>query len=269
MGYMRWRTPIELLLFVLVFLSASFADESRDILILESNPNRNYVNEAHQGQDCAKCHAILAYADDSALPLPDPSAGCQSCHAAGTAAAPSESIWHTSENQDCVRCHSFHESNMIFAAGDEFEFSRQSQVQKMACLTCHNPSTSLENVAQYHVEARHLFHSDIPLNAATLSEVCLNCHGGELTPGAADLTTKAISVTHSVSHPIGVEPIPGEGDNTNRIRFQLDPKVALYDGRIECQTCHQLNRSQIAFSSPFEPAYDLCLGCHGHIGSAG
>jgi hypothetical protein len=263
---MKRRTPLAIPLFILLFLSVSFAGESRDIIIPDPDKQHKYTNQAHQGLDCAKCHSILAYADESDLPLPDPSAGCRSCHATGEAAAPPKSIWHTKKNKDCVRCHSFHESNKIFAAGDEFELSSENQTQKMACLTCHSSSASIESVAEYHIEARHLFHSDITVNASSLSAICLNCHGGEMTPGATDFTTDAISVTHSASHPIGIKPVLGQGDRTNKIRDSLDPDVTLYDGRIECQTCHQLNRSQTAFASPFEPAYDLCLGCHEHNG---
>lgn len=263
---MKRRTPLETPLFILLFLSVTFAGESRDILIPDADNQNKYTNEAHTGLDCAKCHSILAYADESDLPLPDPSVGCRSCHTNGEAAAPPESPWHTEKSTDCVRCHSFHQSNMIYAGDDEFELSSQSQTQKKACLTCHSSSASLEGVAEYHIKARHLFHSDIPVNANSLSEICLNCHGGELTPGIADLTTDAISVTHSVSHPVGIKPVPGQANKTIRIRYVIDPKVVLYDGQIECQTCHQLDRSQTAFSSPFEPAYDLCLGCHEHNG---
>jgi predicted CXXCH cytochrome family protein len=52
------------------------------------------------------------------------------------------------------------------------------------------------------------------------------------------------------------------GSQSKGLRWKLDPRIRLFDGRIECQTCHLLGAGTDDLLVEFERKYDLCLGCH-------
>ena len=61
---------------------------------------------------------------------------------------------------------------------------------------------------------------------------------------------------------MGVPVDLGAGDHMVSIRRELDPRIRLFDGDMECQTCHQLaTRTRYALAAVESPKA-LCLGCH-------
>ena len=56
----------------------------------------------------------------------------------------------------------------------------------------------------------------------------------------------------------------GSGRGQNKIRQTLDERIELFDGRIECQTCHSMASQTKYLLADFESATALCQGCHEH-----
>jgi predicted CXXCH cytochrome family protein len=81
---------------------------------------------------------------------------------------------------------------------------------------------------------------------------------------ASSATASVPRIRLQASHPIGVPVVPGAGDRWNHVRRSLDPRIELFDRRIECQTCHRLTNPENDHLVPFETKYQLCRGCHEH-----
>jgi predicted CXXCH cytochrome family protein len=64
------------------------------------------------------------------------------------------------------------------------------------------------------------------------------------------------------SHPIRIQVRPGDGKDNQRIRTTIDGRIRLFEGFIECQTCHALLSPMEDFLVAFETKYELCRGCH-------
>jgi predicted CXXCH cytochrome family protein len=46
------------------------------------------------------------------------------------------------------------------------------------------------------------------------------------------------------------------------MRNVLDSRIRLFQGKIECVTCHDLTETADDLLVRFEAKYDLCTGCH-------
>ncbi len=127
----------------------------------------------------------------------------------------------------------------------------------------------MENLNDAHRLAAVLYHGDSDnLVGKSPSQGCINCHDSD-SSSAWKQATEELPLTFKThaSHPIGKRIIPGSGPLGNRIQRHLDTRIPLFDGRMECQSCHDLTAPTkdllIAFAEPKQ----LCLGCHQLKGS--
>jgi hypothetical protein len=123
-------------------------------------------------------------------------------------------------------------------------------------------------LSEGHRRAAAIFHRDYRyLNGISVSEACLLCHGtgraarGELTSLAEGARVPTFD-PHG-SHPTGIDVRPGRRKAGSRILRNIDPKLELVGGRIECITCHSLTAQTPYRLVEFETRENLCRSCHG------
>jgi len=134
------------------------------------------------------------------------------------------------------------------------------------CLSCHDSRGDLASLSPAHRKAAQLYHAQAAqLQNVSPSQTCLNCHSNQSSSSWQDQTDGAvIAFSEHASHPFGIRVVPGAGDSSNWIARDIDPRLPLFDGRIECQTCHLLTAANDELMIPFPTKYDLCKGCHHH-----
>jgi predicted CXXCH cytochrome family protein len=132
------------------------------------------------------------------------------------------------------------------------------------CAACHAPGSDLARLSPAHRQAAALYHRDAALlDGTSPSQGCLNCHAaGSGSPWVREVSDRNLTFNPHATHPLGVDVVPGSGQDERRLRAVLDPKLRLFDGRLECQTCHNLTAATEDLLVPFPQPYDLCLGCH-------
>ncbi|MBM4131365.1 hypothetical protein FJ250_10135 [bacterium] len=228
--------------------------------------------DPHAGIHCSQCHgraaarALLATDAGGADPR---SRTCRECHrAGGRAGRGSDSAlgFHADPGADCVSCHAFHEPGRVkTAAGDvRTGGARLAQAASGHCSACHAAGADLGNLSPAHRAAAALYHGDAAqLADRTPSEACLNCHAaGTRSPWVHQAGGQTLTFNPHASHPLGVEVIAGSGQDERKLRKEIDPRLRLFAGRLECTTCHSLTAATADLLVPFEQPHDLCLGCH-------
>ena len=83
----------------------------------------------------------------------------------------------------------------------------------------------------------------------------------DLPPSAGD----APRFHEHASHPYGMTLMLGRETGGYRIRNRIDSRIPLFDGVVECQSCHQIAEETDDLVIRFETKYDLCLGCHERV----
>jgi hypothetical protein len=96
--------------------------------------------------------------------------------------------------------------------------------------------------------------------------VCLRCHDNSSSSTWKAATDGQLSFNTHASHPYGIRVIPGKGNSSNWIAHEIDSRLPMFEGKMECQTCHLLTADNEDLMVPFETKYDLCRGCHKHYG---
>lgn len=229
----------------------------------EYTPDHSTTGRTHGGMACGDCHETVADIGATAVVAKNPDRTCGSCHNATLETANSfAAAFHRDKSRRCSSCHSFHETSEITAAGSTFTYSKKSGMG--LCAACHNGSGGLDGLSEGHRLAALLFHSNSELlkdvNASTACMVCHATNRVVTINGIAVGNIPQFSDQHT--HPLGEVSGIDEVRNTTRIRTTHDPRLPLFDNRMECQTCHQLNAPTqfrlVAFDTPRE----LCLGCH-------
>ncbi len=221
----------------------------------------------HSQTDCARCHSLLVQTGETDPAVLDLSTSCRHCHdATATEDNPLQAAFHSDPNRPCTDCHSFHNTEMLTVSDTTFMFDFESNSAAFQCYACHAPGMARGNLSPGHQLARILYHTDSRyLSSLTPSQTCMACHTSGSSTSAINLDglhPPEFSL-HAV-HPVSVRVVPGSGNATNQIRQQLDPRLLLYNDRIECQSCHSLTASTQKKLVKFEKSYDLCLGCHQH-----
>ncbi len=190
---------------------------------------------------------------------------CLVCHARPATVS---SRYHDTTRGQCVECHSFHEPGMISTTVGSIDLTQAGGQDQAHCRSCHDPRGNLGALSQAHREAAMLYHREADqLQAVSPSDACLRCHSNQSgsswqTAGAGRILTFN---THA-SHPYGIKVTPGQGNASNWIATQIDERIPLFDGVMECQSCHLLAVTEKGLLIPFETKYDLCRGCHKHYG---
>lgn len=239
-----------LILFCSIFLAAAAAYPATDSPV------------AHQEASCSPCHKTAGITSEAfSTPVNNK---CLECHKFNQI---SSSAFHESPSGSCVACHNFHEPSQITVAVDGAALELNMEADVGHCQACHDSRGSLSNLSPGHKVAASLYHAEAAqLEKTTPSEACLRCHSNTSNSNWQTTTNEKISFNAHASHPLGIKVVAGKGNSTNWIRADIDPRLPLFEGTIECQTCHLLTADSDHLMIPFPSKYDLCKGCHMHYG---
>jgi predicted CXXCH cytochrome family protein len=232
------------------------------VLILASPPSSLLADaqETHGALPCSRCHT-----SEDGLAV-SASSSCRSCHTVQTASSERVLQAFHAPGRACTDCHLFHHPDTVLAGEDRFHFKSGRDLEE--CSACHVPGKSLATASDGHVAASRYYHSDHgDSEFDSPSDVCLSCHSQSRSPGQAFTRTLATMASaprfhEEASHPYGIEVPLGSGTIRTGIRNALDERIRLFQGRIECATCHDLTESADDRLVRFASKYDLCLGCH-------
>jgi len=234
------------------------------LLLASLNASAQIEPPAHSGAECAGCHGGGVAPQRNAAQV---SRECLSCHRMDRLRAGTASV-HGRQNNRCLECHSFHAPTQVTVASNPSNRVPVGSLDSAHCQGCHGPSGNLGHLSPAHRTAAELYHTQAQqLQNTSPSEACLNCHSN-LTASAWQSKTDgaALAFNEHASHPYGIRVIPGSGNSSNWIAYDIDPRLPLFDGRMECQTCHLLTAGTEDLMIPFETKYDLCKGCHRQYG---
>jgi predicted CXXCH cytochrome family protein len=225
----------------------------------------------HAEAACAGCHAWSDATVGSASATVE---ACRSCHPTLSRDSATLASMHRDGERDCTGCHRFHEPGIVVAGEHSLVLPANRDGFAHHCPTCHRPDADLSRLSSGHrMASTAVYHGDAArLAELSPSEACLLCHsssGGASPEIPADdpttddpTTPRAPTFNEAGSHPYGIRLVTGPGRGPHRIRREADPRLTLFDGRIECQTCHDLQAGTDDLLVPFANPYDLCLGCH-------
>ncbi|MFQ6008485.1 MAG: hypothetical protein ACE5K8_05970 [Candidatus Zixiibacteriota bacterium] len=130
---------------------------------------------------------------------------------------------------------------------------------------------NLSSLSPGHVKAAKLYHSDfIYLSHLSPSEMCLICHSTDRATVVNDTFFASMfsqeayvpTVDPHGSHPIGQIVRPGSSELGDRMRMDIDSRLLLPGGRIECITCHSLSTTNDFRADGFVTQNELCRACH-------
>ncbi len=223
---------------------------------------------AHSGVDCRLCH--LRSASGASAGGNASTAACRSCHGAHPASTRALATWFHqvrgggADAPDCVRCHAFHAPDAVATPLGSLSLASLRTVDAAHCRSCHGPGHDLAQVSDAHREAARLYHEDAKrLAGLSPSEGCLGCHSGNKASFWRERGAETgPRFDEHASHPFGIAVRAGQTIPGSRLRADLDSRLPLPAGRLECQTCHLLTATTRDLLIPFDPPRDLCLGCH-------
>jgi len=212
------------------------------------------TEQGHQEAECALCHQFDGGAGSSSA--------CLSCHRTFSSAGIDRLGFHGQAGRQCGDCHSFHEPERMVTALGRGSFPQVPGSAEGHCAACHGMDADLSLVSLGHRAAAELYHGG-ELQTLTPSEACLSCHGQGSSQLSMDLIPAGTPVfNEQASHAYGVTLVPGTTEARLRIRNVLDPRIKLFDQRIECSTCHQLAGRDEDLLVEFDGRSGLCRGCH-------
>jgi hypothetical protein len=219
---------------------------------------------AHREAACGSCH-------DGGTATRTPAAldgACTSCHGRADQLPATDFAVHGASGRGCLDCHAFHEPSLVRTRAGRIDLDALAGVDPGHCRACHDPRGDTALLSPAHRAAARLYHEDLgALRGLTPSEACLECHAnGSGSPWQGRAPGQPLTFNQHASHPYGVRVIPGSGNSSNWIARDIDPRLRLFRGRMECQTCHLLSAGNDDLMVPFPAKYDLCKGCHRHYG---
>lgn len=225
--------------------------------------------DSHAEVPCSDCHTLIARVGSDPADLANFSRRCVDCHG-GKPDSPSSLglAFHDTPDKTCIACHSFHDVERIRAGSRQFAFAFSNPVQRRQCLACHRNRNTIKSLSPGHREAVRIFHADFRFTGhLSSSETCLICHAeGGRVPDGLSFSRDSVRFTPRFdahgSHSVGIKVTGGKGRPGNKIRGDIDPRLSLVDGRIECITCHSLASGQSFLLTAFETRDQLCRGCH-------
>ncbi len=220
----------------------------------------------HDQTACQTCHSLRADISPFSEPRADFDWQCRKCHSdTFSDSIPNSFGFHSDQERGCLDCHSFHDPATISVAGQSFRLEFHNVLLRFQCGTCHNQKGDLAKLGDGHRQAASLYHTDLPLlTSMSPSDRCLICHSKRSTP-LPNLESEVAPPRFSehASHPYGVPVRPGEGCPGGRLKSEIDPQITLFDGRIECQSCHCLTTgNQDLLVTSEQTPNSFCLGCH-------
>lgn len=217
----------------------------------------------HEGIACSNCHQSGAMA--ASAEAGSPSGECVGCH---SAAEVSRGRFHGTAQNRCLECHSFHEPELVTTIAGSVALKTAGNMDGGHCQSCHDSRGNLGSLSPSHKVAAELYHREAgQLENTSPSDACLKCHSNSSDSSWQAATNgEVLAFNTHASHPYSVKVIPGKGNSSNWIAHEIDARLPLFEGKIECQTCHLLTADNDDLMVPFETKYDLCLGCHKHYG---
>ena len=248
------KVPL-VIIFVLSFMwFSSFADSAnQDDSFSDDNP--------HNSIDCANCHSFSKEIQKTS------SNKCLGCHTTLSHEINFQNIdYHDHPERKCVDCHSVHNPNLLKAGDLSFTYDFKSENAHNLCITCHQTTSSLENLSDGHREARKLYHSDFESKATmSPSQTCMVCHGVDYHDSGLEFSKSKMPVVNThASHPYEIDLVRGRGNSNNHIKFEINPEINLFDNKVECQTCHSLNAENNFLLVSTENESIFCNSCHEH-----
>ena len=218
----------------------------------------------HSRIDCSFCHTPVADVASDEMPVFDGSRQCGNCHQRKATDDKVGLTFHAASSKRCTDCHSFHETEQITAAGETFRFRFDRQSSQMTlCGSCHAKGENPTMISDGHQKASILYHADHGILAKlTPSQACMLCHEQNASRNAANEGLTVPQFQQHNDHPLSVKVVAGSGEPGNRIRFAIDSRLPLFDGKIECQTCHSLSSQSKGRLRDFSSFTELCKGCH-------
>lgn len=221
----------------------------------------------HDQIRCPACHSFSASTGQDANPMEMMSRQCRDCHTAGFSSGSADSLgFHSGAQRPCLDCHSFHETGSIRAGAQTFQVDFTKELTVFQCRSCHNRSGDLKPLSEGHKQAAALYHSDLPL-LTTLSPSgrCLICHSNRSTtldfPGPIGNPPR---FADHANHPYGIPLGMAGNDPGSGSKPRTDSGLLLFEGRIECQTCHRLTSDNKDLLATTENEKPICDGCHKH-----
>ena len=214
----------------------------------------------HDGISCSLCHGgVQKIAVASTAPRSNKCLQCHTPNEAWQVRHPGLTRLHDSA---CLTCHDFHQSEAGFAS-TVVEASAPVGLDSGHCVACHNTEGNMGDLSPAHLKARELYHAEMgSLASVSPSEACLNCHGEGSTSTWQAQTEQSLTFRHQASHAYGTLVQGGQQIHAKHLRADLDPRLPLVDGKMECVTCHSLTAGTDDLLVEYSNPYDLCLGCH-------
>lgn len=216
---------------------------------------------AHDDPDCARCHQGAQAAADDRSALARLERTCLGCHVE-PAAAPGGPQFHG--QGQCLRCHSYHEPGTVTTTAGTIRLADLDQVDPAHCASCHGAGEQPTALSDGHRAAGRLYHEKAALLAGQQpSTPCLWCHSDtRATDWQAEAASGRMAFSEHATHPFGMTVHPGRGAPVRRMRQDIDPRIPLPNGRLECVSCHSLSADTKDRLIAFEEPKGLCLGCH-------
>ncbi len=224
-------------------------------------PRAPVLPQSHKGIDCSRCHPLLADLNaPTSIPVID--AQCRECHTAQVLQRTSLLTFHEDLSRACSDCHFFHRPDSIYAAGREFQIAARRPQLESICASCHGLGQDLLALSPGHKAAARLFHSElVGSGGLSPSEACLLCHS-ERSRQNLDGYGEIPQFDGRHTHPTGVTMVTSAPNEGSRIKPIVDARVQLFEGKIECQTCHSLSAQTQFHLAGFSDRNELCRACH-------
>jgi len=223
------------------------------------------IPPGHQTLACDSCHLRTIGAGGS-LVVEDHR--CLSCHVPSQASTDLAKVFHGRSGESCTTCHSFHHPEELKAGEERFAHDIGNEAVGRHCVACHAGSRSVDKLSDGHRSARAIYHGNGPLiEGLTPSEGCLLCHSRhDADPVALKTVNTPPRFNEHASHPYGARVASAANTGGFRIRRVVDGRLPLFDGRMECQTCHDVTGEAEDLLVSFDTPMDMCLGCHQRTG---
>lgn len=220
---------------------------------------------AHRAIDCSECHRLIASTEEIHPGPTELWRKCEDCHDRSALAAGDSLQFHRSSSRPCTDCHSFHSTSRITAGQVLFRFRFREAGIKNLCLPCHANGKEVDRIGAAHREAAvTVYHRDYEyLQDVSPSEACLICHSNQVAGFlVSSLEQRPPRFNPHASHPLGRPMIAGHSPGGYSERLPDNDAVRLVEGRIECQTCHDMTSPQPKLLPVLGPETDLCTTCH-------
>ncbi|MCW8918119.1 MAG: cytochrome c3 family protein [Gammaproteobacteria bacterium] len=163
--------------------------------------------------------------------------------------------------------------NRIRPVAKQYEVYNSPSLQGMAkrpsdismlCLSCHDGTVAVDRIVfkpiGWSSDKQTTLH--MQLGASSNIQQCGKCHDGDV---AHDISVKTIGTSLRDDHPISIRYAGFAIDNPNFRTVDgpggFDNGVRLYDGMVECASCHDIHNPQAKMLLRVE-APTLCATCH-------